>query len=166
MNIDPNLRDYLDFIRADALNLNNGIDGQLIALDKTGNYRVQYEYSQTLAKLYLVKNWDVFKSTGVSELRLWNTLGNISNDNGFLKFRIDGQQINYRTAIETLIGIATGNLVVRHTIATYWAILIGTFCLALASLVCIVYALKIPASAAESSDNEWLRRLYNAVTLL
>lgn len=125
-SVEPRLSDYLEFISPEALRSGPAVEDRLITLDSTGNYRVKFEYSSTLVKLYILHNWDLYTEAGISENELWRALGSLSGDEGFLKFSLDGKQLNYNSSVKQLNGIVLGNLAVRHTQKYFWLFWLAT----------------------------------------
>lgn len=109
----PNIADYMQFVPSETM-------ASLSSIDQEGNYRINVQYSSTLVKLYILFNWQLYKNAGVTDDELWQAFSSLSNDEGSLKFRVDGTQLNYTQPLRKLNGNLLGNLTLRHIIGNYW----------------------------------------------
>lgn len=126
----PTISNYESFISSEILS-----SEKIIKLNSSGQYSVELEFTEPLLKLYILKNWILYRQAGISEKELWLELGSINNAEGSLRFSINGEQINYLN-IERLNRRALQNYIIQGNFNKS-SIIVILFIICFFSLVCI-----------------------------
>lgn len=160
MTSTPNLHDYISFIDANVLKSAHGTGNEFIVMDSTGNYVVQGQYSNTLEKMYILRNWDKLKQSGIGDEQLWKSFGSLDS-NERLRFDVTGKQISYSPTLNNLNRTLLTNIVIQSTIRRYTISLILVVVYVMIAFF-IGYLLVTSDNSAEDTE---LRRQQNLLKL-